>query len=607
MKKSSLISQANQLLDSGQYFLALDLLLPALDSWPKDRLLQQLAAKGLIRVGAERRAEQLLGPLAGQNPSDEESIGLLARIYKNRWLQTGDPADARRARDAYLRGQASGGYYTLINAATLSRILGEHALAESLAQQVVALCRQAQEANPYWALASLGEALLLLDQPEAALAAYGEAIAHAGRRYSLRVSSLQQLQLMANHGIEVPAELFDWLKPPTLLIFTGHMIDAPERQPPRFPAALEPAVSAAMDAELERLDARIGFGSAACGADILFAERLLARGGELNLVLPFNLDEFIRTSVAFAGDHWVERLQRLLPQANLRYATRELYLQDDLLFAYTNRIISGYALLRAELLATQPSLLALVDGASRSKTGGALSFVSSWPFAERLHRIDLATLRASTPLPAISTIPTQVPETPAAQPERQGYSRQIKALLFADFVGFSKLRDEQAPVFVNQLLAEVSQRLRPVTPADAFLNTWGDAIFAVMDNACQIATYALTLSDAVREESDNCTELDTPIGIRIALNAGPVFEMQDQITGKQNFYGFHVNRTARLEPITEGGRVFATEQFAALLIAEQAEQGQSEFHCEYLGALSFAKAFGSEPVYAIRRKSEQQR
>ncbi|MBF0256356.1 MAG: hypothetical protein HQL47_07820, partial [Gammaproteobacteria bacterium] len=338
MKKPSLISQANQLLDSGQYFLALDLLLPALDSWPEDRLLQQLAAKALIRVGAERRAEQLLGPLAGQNPSDEESIGLLARIYKNRWLQTGDATDARRARDAYLRGQASGGYYTLINAATLSRILGEHVLAESLAQQVVVLCRQAQEANPYWALASLGEALLLLDQPEAALAAYGEAIAHAGRRYSMRVSSLQQLQLMANHGIEVPAELFDWLKPPTLLIFTGHMIDAPGRQPPRFPAELEPAVSAAMDAELERLDARIGFGSAACGADILFAERLLARGGELNLVLPFNLDEFIRTSVAFAGDHWVERLQRLLPQANLRYATRELYLQDDLLFAYTNRI-----------------------------------------------------------------------------------------------------------------------------------------------------------------------------------------------------------------------------------------------------------------------------
>ena len=38
--------------------------------------------------------------------------------------------------------------------------------------------------------------------------------------------------------------------------------------------------------------AMTAFGSLACGADIIFAESVLDLGGELNIVLPFEVEEF---------------------------------------------------------------------------------------------------------------------------------------------------------------------------------------------------------------------------------------------------------------------------------------------------------------------------
>jgi hypothetical protein len=60
MEKQTLNAQANRLLDTGQYFLALDLLLPALEEVVDDPSLQQLTARAVIRVGAKQRAERLL-------------------------------------------------------------------------------------------------------------------------------------------------------------------------------------------------------------------------------------------------------------------------------------------------------------------------------------------------------------------------------------------------------------------------------------------------------------------------------------------------------------------------------------------------------------------
>jgi hypothetical protein len=102
---------------------------------------------------------------------------------------------------------------------------------------------------------------------------------------------------------------------PTTVVFTGHMIDRPEREKPRFREKDTEAVRAAIDAELERLGAGFGYASAACGSDIIFLEAMLERGGEIHVVLPAPAEAFRAGSVDFAGPEWGKRFDRVLERA----------------------------------------------------------------------------------------------------------------------------------------------------------------------------------------------------------------------------------------------------------------------------------------------------
>ena len=102
------------------------------------------------------------------------------------------------------------------------------------------------------------------------------------------------------------------------ILFSGHMIDAPGRDPPRFPPTLEPAAKRAIGTALDRMGVRSGdaaISSAACGGDLLFAEAVLARGATLRIYLPFDERTFLEKSVAFAGDAWVSRYRDAVAKA----------------------------------------------------------------------------------------------------------------------------------------------------------------------------------------------------------------------------------------------------------------------------------------------------
>lgn len=101
------------------------------------------------------------------------------------------------------------------------------------------------------------------------------------------------------------------------VIFTGHMIDLPDRAEPRFPPVLEDAAAAAIRRHLGEITQeipgeKIGFASAARGGDILFHEQARALGFRTVIVLPFAPVLFEKTSVAgLAGGGWVARFHAL--------------------------------------------------------------------------------------------------------------------------------------------------------------------------------------------------------------------------------------------------------------------------------------------------------
>ena len=101
-------------------------------------------------------------------------------------------------------------------------------------------------------------------------------------------------------------------RPRRVILFSGHMVDAPDRAAPRFPPAGVPAAAHRIASALDQLRAGpddLGLTQGAAGGDLLFAEAAQARGMALQFLQPFEEAEFIERSVrpVCDGDDWVAR------------------------------------------------------------------------------------------------------------------------------------------------------------------------------------------------------------------------------------------------------------------------------------------------------------
>ena len=104
------------------------------------------------------------------------------------------------------------------------------------------------------------------------------------------------------------------------VIFSGHMIDPPGRDKPRFPVECVPAVAASIGRQLARWGAdgqTLAICGGAPGSDILFAEACLARGAHLRLLLPFSIEKFGRETFEGTPLAWLRRFEALLPRCEV--------------------------------------------------------------------------------------------------------------------------------------------------------------------------------------------------------------------------------------------------------------------------------------------------
>lgn len=106
-----------------------------------------------------------------------------------------------------------------------------------------------------------------------------------------------------------------------VVISSGHMIDAPDREEPRFPPEKEGAVRARVERQLDLW--AIGEGDLAIcggarGSDIVFGELCAGRGAEVWLFLPLGEEEFLEESIRLPGGDWEERFSGLRARENVR-------------------------------------------------------------------------------------------------------------------------------------------------------------------------------------------------------------------------------------------------------------------------------------------------
>ena len=173
-------------------------------------------------------------------------------------------------------------------------------------------------------------------------------------------------------------------------------------------------------------------------------------------------------------------------------------------------------------------------------------------------------------------------------------------MLFADVVGFSSWPEHFIPVFVREFFGRVAESIKDSSARPVYVNTWGDAICAVFENVEHAGRTSLVVQNLIRDIDWTKVGLTGKVNIRIGLHAGPVYRSYDALIGKDSYYGAHVNRAARIEPITDEGQIFASDAFAALAMTTMAKG----FSCDYAGTRKLPKGAGTISAFLVRPKKE---
>ena len=581
---------------TGDHLLAYDTAVRGLDEHPQDPRLQHAAVLALARSGATLKARERYREFGlGDLPRGSVSLSLYTDIAS---------LDARIAKDVALAEEAENGnellnravtryrkifdetgdYYPGVNAATLALLAGYTTDAKALAASVRTICeRRIGDGleRGYYIWATLAEASLIIDDEAAA----AEALAQAARAADADAlaTTRKQLRLLCN-ATGVQLSLLDILRPATVVHYTGHLI-GPRLSEPQA-AALAPRI----EAILSRYPVGVGFGSLASGADIVIAEALLKSGAELELVFPFRLDEFREISVRPAGEAWTERFERCLGRARSRtFATDDSYLGDEYLFTYATWLGIGLALQRTRSLDTEVRQVAIWDG---DGAGGRLGAAGTAVDVGLWHSLGLP---ADVLTPDGAVIDPALAPAPASDWIQESRGRVLRALLFGDIKGFSKLIEKQLPAFADKVLGAIARTLERYGSAINFRNTWGDGLYVVIKDAETAADCALELQRAISELPLASLDLPPTLGLRLGGHFGPVFPLFDPVLKQMAFMGSHVSRTARIEPVTPEGMVYVTDAFAAALAATR----QSRFICNYMGVVPAAKNYGSMRMFAL--------
>lgn len=574
----------------GEILAAYDLARAALEAGDGSRDAAYAAVLCLARAGALdfARAEYVRLGL-DRAEDDPDAIAMGGRLLKDVALAAAGArraafakASTRRYEDLF---QRFGGLYGAINAATMTLVAGDAARARARAAATLAISPPSGLTGEaaYYEGASRAEALFLTGDLDAARATLAGAQAFAPKAYAAHASTLRQLEMLCRITGVDPSWLSPY-RPPVCAHFTGHIID------PSGEGALASAADCDLRRRVDRLltEQRVGFGygGLAAGADIVFAEALLASRAELHVVLPVARSSFMEVSVAPFGGDWGARFERCMGAAtSIRYASQDPYLGDEQVFAYSSQFAMGCAVLRAQTLSTEAIQLAVWDGHETAGPSGVASDLAYWARSGRRR----AVLDVQRPPPAL----WRKPASPDAG------RRAMKAMLFADVKGFGALRDDQIPAFVETVMGRMARTIEALEARPVHVETWGDGLFLVFDQPIDAALAALALLEAHRALDLRGLGLPRDLDLRISGHYGPVHLRTNPLTKAPAVIGAHVVVAARIEPDVAPGSACVSEALAGALATFHGDL----VRCGYVGRTQARKGFPATPIFSLTRAS----
>ncbi len=363
LRSESWIIAGKALRRAGRYRFALEQLDRGLEV---EQSLDGLREKGICleRLAFKRehgysleRARQHYQFILSKYRDDSETWALLGRIDKVTWItawRRTELSSEQMRREALadkgyllaaIKNYYSGfkrdpsHYFSGINALTLMHLCKDLTNDKEFDYDIAMLTGAVRFAalnykkpeDAFYAKATLGDLEVLAGTPISTADAYRKAIAINECDWFALDSCRQQLSLLKDlsfniDNVNAGLAVFDraiakldqphqW-EPRKVFLFSGHMVDKPNRSKPRFPNT-EKHINIAYQAIVQSLTA-LGAGAedlaltqGACGGDLLFTEACLALGTRVQWLQPFAEPDFIQRSVIHGGEFWRQRYRNL--------------------------------------------------------------------------------------------------------------------------------------------------------------------------------------------------------------------------------------------------------------------------------------------------------
>lgn len=314
-------------LDRGLNRTALHLSLETAKRAPKDLRYWHRAALTSAQYGAYSEALNLIDKWnLSENDNNEDFACLRPRILRDlaysRGQNSPDMLLLRHSAEMYEKVfRVSRGFYSGVNAAAGYVLIGDAEKSRELIAAVSDIIGvySEEEENSYWRRTTLAEYRLIQGDLAAAASLFGMASASSEATPGKIATTRRQLRRLAvKTGID--EAWIDMVAPqPSVMFFSGPLANVATTQH----ALQYKNILHRLDHFLKTRSVAWAYGALVSGADIIIAEALLRKGIELNIHLPLPPDEFLDSSVNISGSNWRERfIACLRAAASVEWARR---------------------------------------------------------------------------------------------------------------------------------------------------------------------------------------------------------------------------------------------------------------------------------------------
>lgn len=585
-------------LRSHDHLGAYDAAIRALSGSPDDIGLKHKALSALAGAGDAERACNLLNELNGSTSElSGDTIALGAKLAEQHAMSLRGDQRAAHARTAarlyesiYSRTK---GTYSGIRAATMFLFAGDAAHAERLALEVLSAGERERPVSPeeaYYVAAIEAQAALLSGDVRRAqkkvralklLSGSDPTQCGAFRKHLLPICEAKHL----------PADILSVLRPPPVIMYSGASPPRPGFQsPPSFEQEIQ--ITGAVANYLRLTGAGTGYGSLACGPDILIAEQLLTAGAKLCAVLPAPAPIFRKYAAEPGGPAWTRRFDACLSAASRVICTATIAdVPSPDLYLHSEKTAMGLALLHADALDAAAERLA-VEPAGENDIELESNLIKYTPRSG-------AFWWSKRGFPTVRIDPGAWGSGEDIVPARfeRDEERAVRAVLFGEFTGMDRMAETQIPIFTRSVIGRIGHLLDECGTDVLLRGAWAEHFGVAFSSVEKAARAALALQQCMAGFEISSRGFSGQLGLRLCAHLAPVYQGAHPISRQPSFFGSHFDRMAKLDMLLPEGQLYATETFAATLMLET-----SAFQCEAVGRTAPTPSVEAIRMFVVKPK-----